>query len=193
MNRKRYVLLDRDGTLLVSRHYLSDPAKVQLLPGVGSALRQMTAAGFGLIVVTNQSGLERGYFDEGRLALIHGRMRELLRKEQVLLDDIYYCPHVPEDNCECRKPETGMVEQAARDHDFDPRDCLVIGDNVCDMHLGKKIGAPTFLVRTGYGATTAIGGKVNPNYVVDNIWAAAQIVRRLPAIGQRRSAALSPG
>lgn len=182
MNQRRFVLLDRDGTILVHHHYLSDPARVQLLPGTGSALRQLVACGCGLLVITNQSGIGRGYFDRQRVELIHRRMCELLRREGVTLDGIYICPHAPEDNCRCRKPKPGLVEQAALEHGFAPEESLVIGDNVCDMCLGERIGAGTFLVRTGYGAYTAISGRVNPNYVVDNVWAASQIIKRLPSL-----------
>jgi len=191
MSRRRFILLDRDGTILVAHPYLSDPALAALLPGVGSALRQLRECGYGLIVITNQSAVGRGYFDHKRLDLIHRRMCALLRKEGIQLDGIYICPHRPEDNCPCRKPNPGLVEQAAKEHGFAPESSIVVGDNVCDMHLGERLGARTFLVRTGYGAQTAISGKVNPNYVVDNLWAAAQIIKRLPIEGSLQRSAVS--
>ena len=95
---QRFVILDRDGTIIVERCYLSDPAQVELIPGAGAALRQLSEIGLGLVVITNQSGIGRGYFDRSRLDLIHRRLCELLEAEGVRLDGIYTCPHVPEDH-----------------------------------------------------------------------------------------------
>ena len=175
---KRFVLLDRDGTINVERHYLSDPEQVELLPNAARGLAEM--AGLGLAVVTNQSGLGRGYFDAARLAQIHDRLRTLLREAAAVeLDGIYCCPHVPEDDCVCRKPRTGLIDQAARELQFLPSQSFVIGDKACDIQLGRAAGATTLLVRTGYGAQAAADGAVRPDYVVDDLCEAAEVIRQL--------------
>lgn len=180
MNRRRFVMLDRDGTIIVAHPYLSDVRRVELIPGAASGMRQLSEAGFGLVVITNQSAVNRGFLDLVRLEQIHWRMRTLLDQEGVHLDGIYFCPHTPEDDCYCRKPRTGLVERAAKDLDFDPRAGFLIGDNTCDVELGRHLGATTFLVRTGYGSQAAVEAPVAPDYVAADLCAAARIIRRLP-------------
>lgn len=179
--KRRFVLLDRDGTINVEHHYLSRIEQVELLPRTASGLRVMRALGLGLAVITNQSGIGRGYFDEERLAAIHRRLADLLVAEGLTLDGIFHCPHVPEDNCACRKPNTALVERAAAALDFEPSACFVIGDKPCDIELGQRLGAVTLLVRTGYGATHAEAGDATPDYIVDDLYEAARIITRLMA------------
>ncbi|MEW6756517.1 MAG: HAD family hydrolase [Candidatus Latescibacterota bacterium] len=171
------VVLDRDGTLIVERGYLSDPAQVELLPGVASALREMRSMGLGLVVATNQSGVGRGYFAADTVQRVHERLLWLLFAAGAALDACYYCPHVPEAHYRCRKPATGMVEQAARDLGFDPASWLVIGDKPCDILLARNLGATSVLVRTGYGELTERDVTVRPDCVVDDLVSAAQQIR----------------
>ncbi len=185
MRPKRFVLLDRDGTIIKECHYLSDPQQVELLAGVAEGLRRMQELGLGAIAVTNQSGIGRGFFDEKRLREIHQRMLELLAIENVYLEDIYFCPHTPADSCSCRKPLPGLVEQAAEKYGFNPQDSFVIGDKPCDIELGQRVGAITFLVRTGYGAEVATSQTAAPDYVVDDLLEAARIIERLIALETR--------
>ncbi|UBF26009.1 HAD-IIIA family hydrolase [Kovacikia minuta CCNUW1] len=174
----RFVLLDRDGTLIIERHYLSQPDQVELLPGVGAGLRHMRQLGLGLILVTNQSGIGRGFFDKTQLEEIHWRLRELLTAEGVELDGIYYCPHTPDDRCICRKPETGLIQQAAVELGFHPFNSFVIGDKPCDIELGQRVGATTLLVKTGYGAEVAAQGTVKPDAIVENLAEAAEVIQQ---------------
>src|SRR5262249_56145342 len=148
--RRRFVMLDRDGTLIYERHYLSDPDGVELLPGAAEALRALRELGLGLVVVTARSGVGRGFFDAASLDEIHARMNALLVARGVALDGIYVCPHVPADGCSCRKPGTALVARAAADLGFDPQEGFVIGDTAKDMQLGKRVGAATILVFTRY-------------------------------------------
>jgi len=180
MSARRFVLLDRDGTILVPHEYLSDPGLVELLPGAGSALRRLREAGWGLIVVTNQSAVGRGFLSIARLERIHVRMTELLEREGALLDGIYYCPHTPDAGCNCRKPAAGLALRAAAEHEFVPREFVVVGDNVCDIRFGESIGATTCLVRTGYGAVVAEEGKVFPDHIAEDILAASDFILSLP-------------
>jgi D-glycero-D-manno-heptose 1,7-bisphosphate phosphatase len=179
MSRRRFVLLDRDGTLIVERNYLCDPDQVELIPGAADALRRLAARGLGLVLVTNQSGIGRGFFDEARLAEIHQRLTALLHAERVALDGIYVCPHHPDQACACRKPRTELALRAAAELGFDASACFVVGDMASDVALGRAIGATTLLVRTGHGAATLARGEVRADYVVDDLPAAAERIEAL--------------
>jgi D-glycero-D-manno-heptose 1,7-bisphosphate phosphatase len=165
--------------MILERNYLSDPRDVELIPGAAEGLRQLRKIGLGLLVVTNQSGVGRGYFDEAQLDIIHQRLRGLLRAEGVSLEGIYYCPHTPEDNCLCRKPRPQLVELAAAEHGFDPRLSFVVGDKPCDVELGRNVGATTILVQTGYGRQVAADEQTNPDYLANDVRDAACIIAQL--------------
>lgn len=171
---RRYILLDRDGTIIVERHYLDDPDGVELIPGAAEGLAILRNAGFGLIVTTNQAAIGRGIITHGRLEEIHARMIGNLRAAGASLDGIYYCPHLPDDRCSCRKPGVGLVEQAARDHAFDPRESYMIGDKNIDIALGRAVGCPSILTRTGYGAEQE--NTTDADFVVDDLRAAAHLI-----------------
>jgi histidinol-phosphate phosphatase family protein len=145
------VFLDRDGTLIRETGYLSDPQDLELLPGVARALRNLTEAGYPLIVVSNQSGVGRGMFPASRVHAVMGRLRERLREHGVELTAIRFCPHRPEDGCACRKPRAGLLELAAEDLDVSLRDSVTIGDKLIDVAAGRRAGGRGVLVRTGYG------------------------------------------
>lgn len=187
MKLRPFVMLDRDGTLIVEHHYLSDPRQVELIPKVSSGLRRLSEIGLGLVVITNQSAIGRGFFSEARLDLIHRRLRELLEVEGIHLDGIYYCPHRPEDNCQCRKPQPGLVELAVQELGFDPHTSFMIGDKACDIEVGNRVGATTLLVRTGYGAQVSAENSISPDYVVDDLWSTVPIIESLLA-GDKKEA-----
>jgi D-glycero-D-manno-heptose 1,7-bisphosphate phosphatase len=176
---RRFVVLDRDGTIIVEREYLSDPRGVELLPGAVAGLRHLRSLGLRLVVVTNQSGVGRGYFDEAQLERINARMLDLLATEGVHLDGLYYCPHMPEDRCTCRKPQPGLLLRAAEDFEFDPPTSFVVGDKVADIELGRRVGATTLLVRTGYGVQVESDRSVSADHVVDDLEAAARVIETL--------------
>ncbi|MEO5373338.1 MAG: D-glycero-beta-D-manno-heptose 1,7-bisphosphate 7-phosphatase [Alphaproteobacteria bacterium] len=179
---RRFVLLDRDGTINVDTHYLSHPDQLVLLPGAVEGLKRMRALGLGLVVLTNQSGVARGYFDEARVGEVHDHLLRMLGEEGVTIDGVYVCPHGPHDDCACRKPLPGMIEQAAADLGFIPRDSFMIGDKVADVDLGRCVGATTFLVRTGYGAEVERKGQARADHVVDSLADAADIIERTLAM-----------
>jgi D-glycero-D-manno-heptose 1,7-bisphosphate phosphatase len=185
--RRGVVVLDRDGTINVERHYLADPDQVELIDGAAEGLRHLRDLGLELIVVTNQSGMGRGYFTAETLAAIHGRLVERLAAEGVELGGIYVCPHVPADGCRCRKPGPALLEQAARERGFDPRQAFVIGDKASDVDLGRRAGSTTLLVRTGYGAEAA--GDVTADYVVEDLREAARVIEGLIGPGEAIGAA----
>jgi D-glycero-D-manno-heptose 1,7-bisphosphate phosphatase len=173
---RRFVLLDRDGTIIVERHYLADPNGVELLEGAVEGLHHMRDLGLGLVVVTNQSGVGRGYFDVEGVEMVHSRLREMLTGHGIYLDGIYFCPHTPEDGCDCRKPRPGLVHRAAEELHFDPQAAFVIGDKLCDIELGRRLRATPVLVKTGYGADTSLDHTVAPDLVADDLQHAAQII-----------------
>jgi D-glycero-D-manno-heptose 1,7-bisphosphate phosphatase len=153
------VFLDRDGTLIEERNYLDQLDQIAPFGGVASALARLRDAGFALVVVTNQAGVARGYFDEAFVRRAHERLASLFARDGLVLDGYYYCPHHPEGSvapyrrvCDCRKPAPGMVEQAARDLNLEVARSFVIGDKWVDVELARNAGARGILVRTGYGA-----------------------------------------
>jgi D-glycero-D-manno-heptose 1,7-bisphosphate phosphatase len=175
----RLVLIDRDGTLNVNKHYLSDPAQFELIPRAAEAIKLLSELGLTNVVITNQSAIGRGFFDEKQLTKIHDKLKELLAAEGAKIDAVYFCPHTPDDNCNCRKPLPQMAYQAATDFSTDLKKSFVIGDNECDIELGKNISATTILVRTGHGIKTEREGKVSPDYTVENIYEAAVLIADL--------------
>lgn len=146
------VFLDRDGTLMRDVDYCGDPKDVALFKAVPEALRELKESGYKLIVVTNQSGIARGYFSEAQYRAVE---REISRQVgDNVIDATYYCPHLPADGCKCRKPSPEMIFQAARDHDVDLAHSFFIGDKESDIECGRNAGVKAILVRTGYGQGT---------------------------------------
>lgn len=179
MQPRRFVLLDRDGTINIDRHYLADPAGLELLPYSLAGLKHLSRLGLGLAVVSNQSGIGRGYFTEEALDAIHLQLRRLLADGGVTLDGIYFCPHVAADDCGCRKPRPGLVRQAAAAHGFDPAAAFVIGDKACDIDLGRAVGATTLLVGTGVGSQASAEIRQRADHVVANLAEAAVVIAML--------------
>lgn len=173
------VFLDRDGTIIEERNYLSDPAGVALLPGAARGLARLRDLGLPLVLVTNQSGVGRGYFGRDAVERVHGRLIALLAEHGVRLSAIYSCPHTPADACGCRKPSPGLLTRAAGELNLNLSRSYVIGDKPCDIELGLVVGATTILVRTGYGARHAQAGDCAPDLVAaDLAEAAADIANR---------------
>jgi D-glycero-D-manno-heptose 1,7-bisphosphate phosphatase len=181
VSNKEYncVILDRDGTLIEDRHYLRRPEQVKLLPHTGEALRILAGLGLKLVVVSNQSGIGRGYFTHYDLGEVHAAMNMALAAEGIKLDGIYICPHHPEDHCSCRKPQVELVDRAVHELDIKEGGFVVLGDTKSDIDLGINLNAATFLVRTGYGADTEAAGEHGADYVVEDLREAAIIVRDL--------------
>jgi D-glycero-D-manno-heptose 1,7-bisphosphate phosphatase len=177
--KRRFVVLDRDGTIIHECSYLGDPEQVKLIAGVAEALRRLQQMGLGLAVVTNQSAVGRGLFSEERLNEIHRRLVEILNSEGVHLDGLYYCPHKPEDECWCRKPSIGLMKKASEELSFDLRESFVVGDKTSDIEMGRRAGAVTILVRTGYGTQAAADVSAAPDHVVRDLAEAAEKIAAL--------------
>ena len=179
------VFLDRDGTLIEERNYLDRLEQIAPFPDAASALAQLAGAGFALVLVTNQAGVARGYFDEAFVQRAHEHLAALLARDGIVLDGYYYCPHHPEGTvaqyrrgCRCRKPGPGMVEDAARDLDLDVARSFVIGDKWIDVELAQNAGARGILVRTGYGAAIEAEPPhgLRPFAIVDTLADAADVI-----------------
>ena len=184
------VLLDRDGTINEQMGYVNHLSRFHLLPGAARAIRGLNEAGLAVVVVTNQSGLARGYFPESLLEAVHAEMYRLLAQEGARLDGLYVCPHHPEAkeerfrlDCDCRKPRTGLLERAAAELGLDLGRSYMVGDRWSDLRCGAAVGATTVLVLTGYGrgdlAYVGPGQPVQPYHVAEDLErAAAWILER---------------
>ena len=140
------VFLDRDGTVVVDRAYLDNVEGIELLPGVGEALARLAAKGFLLVLISNQSGVGRGYYSREMVDAQHVRLSELLANFSVAFDSIEICPHAPWDNCSCRKPKPGLLKQAASNLQIDLRRSFMVGDKESDVMAGKQAGCQTIFL-----------------------------------------------
>lgn len=181
---KQAVFIDRDGAICREVGYLRDPLQLQLLPGAADAIRLFNRIGLKTIVITNQSGVARGYLNEDTLAAIHRTMSELLGQNGACLDGIYYCPHHPEGtvnryryDCDCRKPATGLLKRAALEHDLRLSGSYLIGDKLTDIECAYRAGVKAILVLTGYGAeeykTMTASGFMQPAFIAADLLDAA--------------------
>lgn len=149
--KKPAAFIDRDGTIIFDKNYLSSPEQVKVYSYAADSINKLRKAGFKIIVVTNQSGIARKMFTEKDLAKVNKRFLSILKEQGAKIDALYYCPHVDEDKCECRKPKTGMALRAAEEHDIDLEKSYTVGDSVRDYILGYKMGGKGILVLTGHG------------------------------------------
>jgi len=164
MVMNRAVFLDRDGTINVELEFLHRPEDFHFIPGAPQAIRLLNEAGFRVIVVTNQSGIARGYYDEAAVRRLHRYMDAQLAPFDAHIDAYYFCPHHPEHgseeyrkSCACRKPMDGMLRRGAAEFALDLSASFMIGDRLVDVAAGLKAGCLPMLVRTGYGAAEAAG------------------------------------
>jgi D-glycero-D-manno-heptose 1,7-bisphosphate phosphatase len=178
----RAVFLDRDGTINFEKEYLYRAEHFAFIPGAPQAIKLLKDAGFLVIVVTNQSGVARGYYDEAAVHELHRYMDAQLAPLGACVDAYYFCPHHPEHGigayrkeCECRKPLAGMLLQAAADFSLDLKSSFIVGDKLADMEAGLKADCRPLLVRTGYGA--AESAKLPAGIpVFDDLLAAARAI-----------------
>jgi histidinol-phosphate phosphatase family protein len=145
------VFIDRDGTLIHEKHYLRKIKDVKLFSGSVEAIKILKGAGFKIIVVTNQSGIGRGYLTEEKLNKINRHIERVLAAKGAKVATTYYCPHVPEDRCSCRKPGLGMVKRAEKRFNVDLKRSYAVGDHVNDFLLGKNMGGTGVFLLTGHG------------------------------------------
>jgi len=182
---KAAVFLDRDGTINEQMGYINHVSRFQMLPRAAAGIRLLNDRHIPVVVVSNQSGLARGYFPQEVLDEVDRKMRELLAVEGAHVDGVYYCPHHPEaktealrQDCNCRKPRTGLFERAAVDLDLDLARSYVVGDRWSDLKAAAGIGATGILVLTGYGrgdqAYIGPTQQIQPRHVAEDLFAAVQ-------------------
>jgi D,D-heptose 1,7-bisphosphate phosphatase len=178
------VFLDKDGTLIKDVPYNVDPELIGLTPGAVEGLQGLSAAGYELIVITNQSGVARGYFPESALVAVEERVRQLLAGVGVPLAGFYYCPHHPDGvvqefatNCYCRKPEPGLLLRAADNHGIDLSQSWFIGDILNDVEAGRRAGCKTVLIDNGNETEWQLSFGRSPHYIVADLAEAALVIK----------------
>ncbi len=151
--KNRAIFLDRDGVINVEVGYLTNSKDFKFIEGTIEALKILKQKGYLLIVITNQAGIARGYYKKETLEEIHNKMNNVLKKNNIILDDIFYCPHHPDYTgpCDCRKPQPGMIFKAREKHNIDLQSSFMIGDTLRDIEAGLAAQCKTVLVLTGYG------------------------------------------
>ena len=175
------VFLDRDGTLIEDKGFLADPGGVEILPTVVEALRLLREHGFAVVVVSNQSGVARGYFDDDAVRAVNGEVARQLANDGVAVDGWYWCSHY-EEECACRKPAPGMIERAVAEHALTLEGGAVVGDRGSDVALGHAVGVPGVLLPGPYPYTGP-----EPEYRAATLLEAAEwIVARALRAGVRR-------
>jgi len=182
------VFLDRDGTVNEEVDFLTSPRDLRLIPRSAEAIRRANDLGLRVIIVTNQSGVARGLITEAELGDVHRALAGRLADQRAIVDGIYYCPHHPTEGtgeyrreCDCRKPNTGMIERAVREFRVDPTRSYVIGDRTVDVGMAKNAGARAILVLTGYGRAErelCERDGIGLDYVADDLYDAIDFVAR---------------
>ena len=176
------VFLDRDGTIAEEVGYLNHASRFRMFPFVAAAIRRLNEAGLPVIVVTNQSGVGRGYFPESLVHSVNELMKKDLAAAGARIDAVYYCPHTSADRCDCRKPKTSLLERAAREHLIELSRSFVVGDRYGDIELARNVRARGILVRTGYGegelAWHSAKWHTQPDFVAEDLSKAADWILR---------------
>ena len=178
------VFIDRDGTLIEEVGYLNHVSRLRMFSFAPEAVRKLNQAGLPVIMVTNQSGVARGYFPESLVTEVNALLERQLAAGGAHLTGVYYCPHGAEDACDCRKPKTGLLERAAKEHGFDLSRSYVVGDRYADVDLARRVKARSVMVRTGYGEGElqwhAAKWPVQPDHVAASLAEAADWILRQP-------------
>lgn len=166
--KSKAVFLDRDGTINTEKNYLYKIEEFQLIPGVMDALRLLSQNKILIYIITNQSGIGRGFYKEKDFHQLTSHMIELFLKEDIVIQDVLFCPHHPDaaieaykQNCDCRKPANGLMKKVMRENELEPADVALVGDKNSDIEAGRSLGIKTYLVETGFGTTEKIATKAD--------------------------------
>lgn len=173
--KKKAVFLDRDGTIIEEVDFLATTEETELFPYTIEALKIFRDNGFLLFVTTNQSGIARGFFGATAVNSIHQKIQDELNAEGLNIESFHYCPHFPDQGCRCRKPNTGMIEQACANYDIDLSESWMIGDKKLDIGMGFNAGTQTALVLTGYGIKHQNQLQQKPDVIAENLLEVARI------------------
>lgn len=172
-NPKKCVFLDRDGTIIFDKNYISKPDDAKAIPGAFEALKILRKAGFMLVLVSNQSGVGRGYFTSESVDRVNEKVLELAMSENLRFDGVYYCPHHPNDNCDCRKPAPGLLLKASKDLCINLQKSAMVGDKQSDIEAGVNAGCPLNIIID----RNLNRGKLSDNcYAVKNLAEAVDII-----------------
>ncbi|MFX0186830.1 MAG: D-glycero-beta-D-manno-heptose 1,7-bisphosphate 7-phosphatase [Candidatus Hodarchaeota archaeon] len=177
--KKKAIFLDRDGVINKEISYISNPDDFEFIEGSIEALKILKEKNFLLIVITNQAGIARGYYTEEMLKKIHNKMTRILKQNNIVLDDIFYCPHHPDITgiCDCRKPKPGMIIKAKNKYNIDLQSSFMVGDTLNDIEAGLNAKCKTILVLTGYGSEEEKKiGPIKPDLIFKNLLDFAQNV-----------------
>ncbi|NLO56186.1 MAG: HAD family hydrolase [Thermovirga sp.] len=177
-SKNRAVFLDRDGVIIEEKGFVFEPDDVVLVDAAAEAIIRMSLMGLKIVVLTNQSGIGRGLFNEESYKKVLRRMVQLLEKSGARLDGVYHCPHAPWEGCDCRKPKPDLALKAAKDLGISLSRSFVVGDKRSDMELARTIGSKGILVRTGYGLRTEMEGNPVWDAVADSIVGAAEVIQK---------------
>ncbi|RME54273.1 D-glycero-beta-D-manno-heptose 1,7-bisphosphate 7-phosphatase [Candidatus Woesearchaeota archaeon] len=169
------IFLDRDGVINKEVQFVARPEEFHLLPNTIEALKLLNKTDYKLIIITNQSGMGYGYYTEENYNAVTDKMLKLFAEEGIRIDDIFYCPHRYEEECNCRKPNTGMLKKAKAKYDIDFSQSWLIGDKTSDIKAGENIGAKTILVLTGAGGKDS-RYDIKPDYVAADLLEAAYFI-----------------
>lgn len=172
------IFLDRDGTINVDVDYLHNIDKLEFIDGAIEALALLKMQGYRLIVISNQSGIGRGYFEARDVELLHAYMNHILQKYNAAIDAFYYCPHVEQDMCSCRKPQTGLLDQAAKEWDIDLSRSYMVGDREADVMTAVNAGCNYGLLLSGHAVSDILQEKYK-DYLYKNLWDFAQHISKI--------------
>jgi D-glycero-D-manno-heptose 1,7-bisphosphate phosphatase len=182
------IFFDRDGTITAEIDFVREPDELELIPKSAQAIHEANELGIKVFIITNQSGIARGFLTEQELSAVHARLRELLKRQRAHVDAIYYCPHHPEFGtppynirCHCRKPDTGMLKKAEKEFGVNLKRSFVVGDRCVDVNTGQNAGCTSFLVLTGYGKIerSECMNSARTNYVADDAYDAWLQIRNI--------------
>ncbi len=174
--------LDRDGTIIEEKDFIKSPDEIEFIPGSIEAIRILKKLGYKIVVISNQSGIGRGILTEKMVKEVNESFIRKLMENGALIDALYFCPHHPDDDCDCRKPKTGLIQKAAAEHKLDLEKAVVIGDKLSDLELGKNLGGKSILVLTGYGKKEwekLQDVTIKPDFIADDLLGAVNWLMNL--------------
>jgi D-glycero-D-manno-heptose 1,7-bisphosphate phosphatase len=173
--KQKAIFLDRDGVINVDKEYLHEPEQFELEKNVAKGIKTMQAMGYKLVVITNQGGIGLGYYTKEDFYKVNREMFKQLGKEGINIDKVYFCPHMPSDECTCRKPKTGMITRGEEELNLDLKKCFVIGDKTADIKAGNDSGCKTILVKTGHAGKDKRYDS-EPSYIAEDLLDSAKFV-----------------
>lgn len=176
----KVIFLDRDGVINKypgDRRYVTTAVEFEFIPGSMEGIRKFNESGFKIFVVSNQAGVAKGIYSQKDLDRITKKMQNALKKQKCFVDGVYYCTHLPEDNCSCRKPNTGLLKKAISDFNFQKESSFFIGDSFRDMHAAREFGVKSVLVFSGREKiSNRSNWEFEPDYIFDNLLLAANYI-----------------